>query len=93
MVIKVKSLQVTPVQADVYSALTSHVHVMWNEGVSSRVLDSEEMIMAAAENEQITLTEVVVLNMPQIVWPDGQMMVKEDKTLTDETPYGGRTSS
>ena len=27
--------------------------------------------------------------MPQIVWPDGQMLVKEDKTLTDTTPYGG----
>ncbi|MGI0082065.1 MAG: DUF7482 domain-containing protein, partial [Nitrosopumilaceae archaeon] len=23
-----------------------------------------------------------------IVWPDGQMPVKKDKTLTDETPYG-----
>jgi hypothetical protein len=80
----------TPAQAEVYSALTSHVHVTWNEGVSSRVLDSEEMIMTAADNGQITLTHVdVVLNMPQIVWPEGQMMVKEDKTLTDETPYGG----
>ena len=80
----------TPAQEDVYSALTSHVHVTWNEGVSPRVLDSEEMIMAAADNEQITLTDLeVVLNMPQIVWPEGQMMVKEDKTLTDETPYGG----
>ena len=27
--------------------------------------------------------------MPQIVWPGGQMMVKEDKTLTDDMPYGG----
>ena len=80
----------TPAQEDVYSALTSHVHVTWNEGVSSRILDSEAMIMAAADNGEITLTKVdVVLNMPQIVWPDGQMMVKEDKTLTDETPYGG----
>ena len=80
----------TPAQEDVYSALTSHVHVTWNEGVLSRVLDSEEMIMAAAEDGQVTLTEVdVVLNMPQIVWPEGQMTVKEDKTLTDETPYGG----
>ena len=80
----------TPAQAEVYSALTSHVHVTWNEGVSSRVLDSEEMIMTAADNGQITLTPVdVVLNMPQIIWPEGQMMVKEDKTLTDETPYGG----
>ena len=80
----------TPAQADVYSALTSHVHVTWNEGATSRVLDSDAMIMEAADNGEITLTEVdVVLNMPQIVWPEGQMMVKEDKTLTDETPYGG----
>ena len=48
------------------------------------------MVMEAADNGEITLTSVdVVLNMPQIIWPDGQMMVKEDKTLTDETPYGG----
>ena len=80
----------TPAQADMYSALASHVHVTWNEGETSRVLDSDAMIMEAAENEEITLTEVdVVLNMPQIIWPDGQMIVKEDKTLTDETPYGG----
>jgi hypothetical protein len=80
----------TPAQPDVYSALTSHVHVTWNEGATSRVLDSEAMIMEAAENNEITLTSVnVVLNMPQIIWPEGQMMVKEDKTLTDETPYGG----
>jgi hypothetical protein len=80
----------TPAQADVYSALTSHVHVTWNDGATPRVLDSDAMIMEAADNEEITLTPVnVVLNMPQIVWPEGQMMVKEDKTLTDETPYGG----
>ena len=79
----------TPAQTDVYSALTSHVHVTWNEGASSRVLDSDAMIVEAAENEEITLTKVeVVLNMPQIVWPGGQMMVK-DTTLTDTTPYGG----
>jgi hypothetical protein len=54
------------------------------------VLDSEEMIMAAEDAGEITLADVpVVLNMPQIVWPEGQMMVKEDKTLADDTPYGG----
>ncbi|AJM92723.1 MULTISPECIES: hypothetical protein [Nitrosopumilus] len=80
----------TPAQPDVYSALTSHVHVTWNEGVTPRVLNSDAMVMEAADNGEVTLTTVdVVLNMPQIVWPDGQMMVKEDKTLTDETPYGG----
>lgn len=80
----------TPAQADMYSALASHVHVTWNDSATSRVLDSDSMIMEAADNGEITLTELdVVLNMPQIIWPDGQMMVKEDKTLTDETPYGG----
>ena len=80
----------TPAQADVYSALTSHVHVMWNDDATPRVLNSKTMVMDAAENNEITLTEIdVVLNMPQIIWPEGQMMVKEDKTLTDVTPYGG----
>ncbi len=27
--------------------------------------------------------------MPQIVWPEGQMVVKENKTLTENTPYDG----
>ncbi|KFM16332.1 hypothetical protein AAA799D11_00698, partial [Marine Group I thaumarchaeote SCGC AAA799-D11] len=80
----------TPAQPDVYSALTSHVHVTWNEGTTPRVLTSDAMVMEAADNGEITLASVdVVLNMPQIVWPDGQMIVKEDKTLTDETPYSG----
>jgi len=80
----------TPAQAEMYSALTSHVHVTWNDGATPRVLDSEKMIMSAADKKEITLTEIsVVLNMPQIIWPEGQMLVKEDKTLTDDTPYGG----
>ena len=80
----------TPAQADVYSALTAHVHVTWNQDTTPRILDSDAMVMEAADNGEVTLTEIdVVLNMPQIVWPDGQMMVKEDKTLTDDTPYGG----
>jgi hypothetical protein len=80
----------TPAQTDIYSALTSHVHVTWNEQANPRILDSSEMVMAAADAGEVTLTDLpVVLNMPQIVWPDGQMMVKEDKILADDTPYGG----
>lgn len=80
----------TPAQADVYSALTSHVHVLWTDDSSARILDSKAMIMEAAKNGEITLIDLdVVLNMPQIIWPEGQMLVKEDKTLTHETPYGG----
>jgi hypothetical protein len=80
----------TPAQAEDYSALTSHVHVTWNDASTPIVLDSEKAIMDAEAQGLVTLSPLpVVLNMPQIVWPDGQMLVKEDKTLTDETPYGG----
>ena len=80
----------TPAQSDIYSALTSHIHVTWSDNVEPRILDSEEMIIAAEDAGEITLADVpVVLNMPQIIWPDGQMMIKEDKTLADDTPYGG----
>lgn len=75
----------TPSQVDTYSALTSHVHVTWNESANPRILDSDEMIIAAADAGEVTLSDVpVILNMPQIIWPDGQMMVKEDKTLKDD---------
>ena len=80
----------TPAQPEVYSALTSNLKVTWNPGHNPVVLDSEQAILHAQDQGKITLKELdVVINMPQIVWPEGQMQVKEDKTLTDETPYGG----
>jgi len=79
----------TPAQPDKYSALTSHVHVTWKDGVTPTQLTSESEILKAANEGKVTLTDLeVVLNMPQIVWPGGQMKVKQDKTLTDDTPYG-----
>ncbi|MCH7649396.1 MAG: hypothetical protein IIA83_12435, partial [Thaumarchaeota archaeon] len=80
----------TPAQPEVYSALTSNIQVTWNDGQRPITLDSEEAILNAENQGKITLNELdVVINMPQIVWPEGQMLVKEDKTLTDSTPYGG----
>lgn len=79
----------TPAQLELYSALTAHVHVTWNEGYDAELFTSESDVLAAEQEGKITLTELpVVLNMPQIVWPDGQMKVKEDKTLSDSTKYG-----
>lgn len=80
----------TPAQMETYSALTSHIHVTWNDGQQAQVLNSEDAILNAEEDGLITLTKLpVVINMPQIVWPEGQMPVREDKTLTDHTEYGG----
>jgi len=79
----------TPSQPEKYSALTSHVHVTWRDGQQPRLLDSEQSILDASQKGEVSLNEVsVVLNMPQIVWPEGQMKVKADKTVTDESPYG-----
>ncbi len=80
----------TPEQPDAYSALSSIVHVTWIDKTKAGILDSEAKIMTALDSGQITLEETdVVLNTPLIVWPNGQMMVKDDKTLTDDQPYGG----
>ena len=80
----------TPAQKESYSALTGHIHVAWNAGTEPVVLTSEEDVLAAEEDGMLTLTPLdVVINMPHVKWPGGQMAVKEDAALTDETPYGG----
>jgi hypothetical protein len=80
----------TPAQPEKYSALTAHVHVTWNDGRTPTELKSEDEIIQAQKDNKVTLTPVdVVINMPQIKWPEGQMKVRADKTLTDETGYGG----
>jgi hypothetical protein len=80
----------TPEQPDTYSALTSHIHVLWSDAAQAKLLDSEEAILEAEKQGLISLAELpVVINMPQIMWPGGHLQVKENKTLTDSTPYGG----
>ena len=80
----------TPAQVDAYSALTSHVHVTWNNKATPRVLVSEKEIFSSVQQRLVVLTPLnVVLNMPQTVWPESQMLVKANKTLTNETPFVG----
>ncbi len=80
----------TPEHEDEYSALTSHVNVTWNDGALRIILDSENEMLIAEKLGKIVLSEQdFVLNMPQIVWPEGQMAVKANKTITDETTFVG----
>ncbi|MDA7940877.1 MAG: hypothetical protein MPI95_00055 [Nitrosopumilus sp.] len=73
-----------------YSALTSHVHVAWNDDAEPRLLTSEADIMAAEEAGDISLVDLpVVINMPHVMWPGGQLQVKADKELAHDTAYGG----
>ena len=80
----------TPSQPEQYSALRTITEVSWKSGQKAEVLDSVESIMKAEEGGRVKLEKTkVVINMPQIIWPEGQMTVKEDKTLSHDTPYDG----
>lgn len=80
----------TPAQESEYSALNSVIEVAWKNGQRESVLESVEDILEAHEGGRITLDDTgVVVNAPQVVWPDGQMTVREDPEITDGMPYGG----
>lgn len=80
----------TPAQKEKYSALTAHVHVTWNGDATPRILDSEQAIMNAQENGEVTLESLpVVINMPQIAWLEGQMKINDAQKVTDDLAYGG----
>lgn len=80
----------TPEQAEQYSAIRSVTHVTWKDDKEPEVLDSIQKILDAQKEDKIELEKTsAIINMPQIVWPDGQMFVRTDETLTDEIPYIG----
>ena len=80
---------VTPAQEN-YNALASHTHVIWDDDATPKILDSVYAIQFNEDEGLLGLVEHdVVTNMPQIVWPEGQMKVKKDSTVTDFTPFVG----
>ncbi len=80
----------TPSQESQYSALSSVIEVTWKIGQKEIMFESAADVIAAEEGGRIEFNETgIVLNTPQIVWPDGQMMVRSDKEITDEMSYGG----
>ena len=80
----------TPSQESQYSALSSVIEVTWKIGQKEILFESAAEVITAEEGGRVEFNETgIVLNTPQIVWPDGQMLVRSDKEITDETPYGG----
>ena len=80
----------TPSQESKYSALSSIVEVTWKTGQKEIEFKSAADIIAAEKGGRIKFNETgVVLNTPQIVWPDGQMIVRSDKEISDEMSYSG----
>ncbi len=80
----------TPSQESEYSALNSVIEVTWKTGQKEIVFESAADIINAQENGRIEFNETgIVLNTPQITWPDGQMKIRSDKEITDDMPYEG----
>ena len=80
----------TPSQESQYSALNSVIEVTWKIGQKVITFESADDVIAAEEGGRVEFNETgTVLNTPQIIWPDGQMIVRSDKEITDEMSYGG----
>jgi len=80
----------TPSQESQYSALNSIIEVTWKVGQKEIEFKSATDIIAAEEGGRIEFNETgIILNTPQIIWPDGQMIVRSDKEITNEMPYSG----
>ena len=80
----------TPSQESEYSALSSVIEVTWKVGQKEIEFQSAKDVIAAEEGGRIEFNETgVILNAPQIIWPDGQMTVRPDKEITNEMSYSG----
>ncbi len=80
----------TPAQVQ-YTPLRSVIDVTWNVGNVTEILDSEKKILDANITGKIKLIDTgIVMNMPQIIWPGGQMSVREDKDLEQKPFEGGQ---
>ncbi len=80
----------TPSQESEYSALTSVIEVTWKIGQKQILFESVADVISAEESGRIEFNDTgIVLNTPQIVWPDGQMTTRPDKEITDDMSYGG----
>jgi hypothetical protein len=80
----------TPTQ-DQYTPLRSVIHVIWNTDNTPEILDSEKKILDANMTSKLKLNNIgIIMNMPQIMWPGGQMSVRENKNLEQKPFEGGQ---
>jgi hypothetical protein len=73
-----------------YSPLWKVNLITWNNGTTPRELTSEEDIVNAVTNNEITIKPTgIIVNCPFVQWKDGSLKVRENKSLTDDSQYGG----
>lgn len=73
-----------------YTPVDLVINAKWAVGRAPAVLNSTTDILAANATGKLFLTNTgTILNMPQIIWPSGQMTIRSDNNLTDQNSYTG----
>jgi len=72
-----------------YSPLLQINTATWKDNSSAKVLKSVQEIIDAEKNGSLTVNKTgIVVNHPAIKWQDGQMKIRDDKNITDDSTYG-----
>lgn len=73
-----------------YNPLSSVVEVSWKKGQNAIRLDSADKVIEAHKGSRVDFHETgFVVNVPQIVWPDGQMKVRDNQVISDDLSFEG----
>ena len=73
-----------------YTPVSLVIQATWSPGKIPQVLNSTKDILDANTTGAITLTNTGdVVNTPQIVWPGGQLAVRNNTEISDQTAYAG----
>ena len=79
----------TPLDKE-YTALSHVIEVSWKIGQKPTIFESAKEVMEAEEAGRIEFNHPdVTINAPQVTWPDGQMKVRTDKTISDDMSFDG----
>lgn len=71
-----------------YSPLLQLNMVEWNQDVAAKEIKSVQEIMSSQQNGSLTVTKTdTIVNHPAIKWEGGSLKIKQDKNITDDTPY------
>ena len=80
----------TPTNPEIYSPYRILTEVQWKVGQKAEILNSTELIIEAEKSERVILKETeIILNSPQIIWPNGQIMIRENSTITEDSTFEG----
>lgn len=74
-----------------YSPLFQVNLVKWNDNATNvSEIKSVGQLNRSLQNNELTINKTdIVVNHPAIKWNNGSLMIREDKNINDETPYGG----